>query len=336
VKATLTAETNSARDEDRLPAVNGGNGGSAPWTRRAFLAGTARLFGAAGLTRVGLIGAGSAGALAACGSSRGAGPGRGGEETLAPFFATGTMEMPVLRSGVEQRMPWGIADREGVPMTELPESATVTIRDVQDRPVGDALTVGRHGDGTPFPYFPVRTTLPQAGTYTVAIDYRGKRLEGQVVVAAPEQIALVQPGERAIPVLTPTPADHRGVEPICTRDPVCPFHAVTLSDALGSGRPTALLVSSPAYCQTNVCGPVLELLIGEGSNRPLNVVHAEVYANAAATGDVLKADLSETTKMYKLSFEPSLLVMDAKGIVVDRLDFVFDRAELRASLDKIG
>jgi hypothetical protein len=80
---------------------------------------------------------------------------------------------------------------------------------------------------------------------------------------------------------------------------------------------------------------VLELLIEEGATRPMNLVHAEVYADAAATGDVLKATLSETTLTYKLSFEPSLVVADAKGVVVDRLDFVYDRAELRNALDRV-
>ena len=165
-----------------------------------------------------------------------------------------------------------------------------TITDAQGRQIGDVIVVHRHGDGTPFPYYPVRVTMATPGTYGVAIAYQGSALTGQVVFAAPEAIMLVQPGERAIPVVTPTPADHRGVEPICTRDPACPFHDVTLSDALSSGRPTALLISSPAYCQTNVCGPVLELLMEEGAGRPMNLVHAEVYADAAATGDVLKAN----------------------------------------------
>jgi hypothetical protein len=245
------------------------------------------------------------------------------------------MEPPTLRSGLEQRMPWGIADGEGIPLGELPDRAETTITDDQGRQIGDVIVVHRHGDGTPFPYYPVRVTMAAPGTYGVAIAYGGSALTGQVVFAAPEAIMLVQPGERAIPVVTPTPADHRGVEPICTRDPACPFHDITLSDALSNGRPTALLISSPAYCQTNVCGPVLELLMEEGAGRPMNFVHAEVYANAAATGDVMKAELSETTTAYKLTFEPSLLVVDAKGIVADRLDFVYDRAELQVALDRL-
>ena len=302
-----------------------GNAGAGRFSRRAFLlgsTGTGLLLASAGT-----VACGSGGGGDSSGSAKGA--------SLAPFFATGTMEPPILRSGVEQRMPWGIADEEGIPLTELPDRAETTITDAQGRQVGDTFVVDRHGDGTPFPYYPVRATMAEPGTYGVAIAYDGAALTGQVAFAAPEAIMLVQPGERAIPVVTPTPADHRGVEPICTRDPVCPLHEVTLSDALSNGRPTALLISSPAYCQTNVCGPVLELLIEESTSRSMNLVHAEVYADAAATGDVLKATLSETTTTYKLSFEPSLVVADAKGVVADRLDFVFDHGELRSALDRI-
>jgi hypothetical protein len=302
-----------------------GNARAGRFSRRAFLLGS---------TGTGLLLA-SAGTVA-CGSGGGGDSGGSAKAaSLAPFFATGTMEPPILRSGVEQRMPWGIADEENIPLTEIPDRAEASITDAQGRQVGDTFVVDRHGDGTPFPYYPVRATMAEPGTYGVAIAHKGAALTGQVVFAAPEDIMLVQPGERAIPVVTPTPADHRGVEPICTRDPACPLHGITLSDALSSGRPTALLVSSPAYCQTNVCGPVLELLIEESTSRSMNLVHAEVYANAAATGDVLKATLSETTTTYKLSFEPSLVVADAKGVVVDRLDFVFDRSELRSALDLV-
>ena len=121
---------------------------------------------------------------------------------------------------------------------------------------------------------------------------------------------------------------------ICTRDPPCPYHQLPLAEALTNGRPTILLVSSPAYCQTKVCGPVLETLIAaEPKMHGLNVIHAEVYADVGAhDGDVLQATLTETVRAYRLSFEPSLLVIDGNGIVLDRLDFVFDTREFDAAL----
>ena len=319
---TVTGDATSPRGEDRLPRMIAGNAGAGRFSRRAFLLGS---------TGTGLLLV-SAGTVA-CGSGGGAdGGGSAKGASLAPFFATGTMEPPILRSGVEQRMPWGIVDEEGIPLTELPDRAETTITDAQGRQVGDTFVVDRHGDGTPFPYYPVRATMAEPGTYGVAIAYDGAALTGQVVFAAPEAIMLVQPGERAIPVVSrhrpTTAASSRSA-----RESGVPPPRGHAERRARNGRPTALLISSPAYCQTNVCGPVLELLIEESTSRSMNLIHAEVYADAAQAGDVLKATLSETTTTYKLSFEPSLVVADAKGVVADRLDFVFDRGELRSALD---
>ena len=68
-------------------------------------------------------------------------------------------------------------------------------------------------------------------------------------------------GERLIPLPTPTTTEGRGVDPICTRQPTCPFHEQTLEEAMGSGKAVAFIISTPQFCQTAICGPVLDLLI---------------------------------------------------------------------------
>ena len=311
-------------------------------TRRALLAraGRASLAGAGGMALWGggLVGAGL---LTGCGGDddTDSAATSGAPEDLrilVPFFATGEGQPPVLRPGVPQRMPFGVADGEGIPLDELPDEVAFTITDASGARAGEPVVVRRHGDGTPYPYFPLRTDLSQAGRYLVSMPLGDQTLERHVVLAPPDQVRLVQPGERAVPVMTPTTDDARGVDPICTREPACPFHTTTLGQALTSGKPTAFLISTPAFCQTAVCGPVLELLVEEATGRPLEVVHAEVYADAASTGDPLRATLTEATRAYQLSFEPSLVVADANGIVVDRLDFLYDRGELRELLDRVA
>ena len=47
------------------------------------------------------------------------------------------------------------------------------------------------------------------------------------------------------------PTDPRGVDPICTREPeVCPFHDITLTEALAAGKPVVYYVGTPAFCST--------------------------------------------------------------------------------------
>lgn len=255
---------------------------------------------------------------------------------LMPFFATGDGgEPPVLRSGTEQRTPWGLADVDGAPIHEgVPTELEFRLL-TNGTQVGEPIKVARYGEGVPFPYFPLRFSAPNAGIYTASVTVGGMTLERDFVVAAPESVRLVQRGEKAIPVDTPTTSDARGVEALCTRDPACPFHTVTLAEALAARKPVAFLVSTPAHCQTSVCGPVLESLLEAAKSRPgITFVHAEVYAkfNAANPG---ASELAPAVSTYALTYEPSLLVIDAAGVAIDRLDFTWDSVELTQALDRL-
>ena len=65
------------------------------------------------------------------------------------------------------------------------------------------------------------------------------------------------------------------------------------------------------------------------------MVHAEVYVDPQqfATGKP-NPRTTDAVNTYGLSFEPSLVVANADGIVVSRLDFTWDRAELRTALQR--
>jgi hypothetical protein len=116
---------------------------------------------------------------------------------------------------------------------------------------------------------------------------------------------------------------------VCTRDPACPLHDVTLTEALGSGKPLAYLIGTPAYCQTGVCGPVLDLLLAEQVNRPdFVMVHSEIY-----TDSTLQA-VAPAVTAYHMNFEPALFLANSKGELVERLDSIYDAAELSAALDR--
>jgi hypothetical protein len=136
-------------------------------------------------------------------------------------------------------------------------------------------------------------------------------------------------------VATPLPTDHRGVDPICTRQPACPLHDVSLDSALAEGRPTAVLFSTPALCQSRTCGPVLEILLGEVPRYASKVrfLHVEVYKSLQS--NFTEADLTPGMKAYGLYFEPVLFLAGADGVIRSRLAGPFDRTEARAALDAL-
>ena len=136
---------------------------------------------------------------------------------------------------------------------------------------------------------------------------------------------------------TPTTAAPLGVKPLCTRpgEP-CPFHELSLHDGLAAEKALAVLVSTPALCSTAYCGPVLETLIEASSDfSGVAPIHLEVYRNAGEVGGNIadpRLEVSASMERLGLEFEPSLFLVDVDGIVVDRIDNVFDRTELRAGL----
>jgi hypothetical protein len=197
--------------------------------------------------------------------------------------------------------------------------------------VEDITTARVQLDGGAPPFWVVRADVATPGFYMLAVKGIKEPINFQVF--DPSEVDVPTAGDPLPPFDTPTVADPRGVVPICSRaDGVCPLHQITLTEALATGKPVAYLVGTPAHCEFGVCGPVLEVLLAahdEYGDR-VAMVHADVYANDAGT------QVAPAVEAVSLTFEPSLFITDAAGTVVDRLDFAYDIAELRAVLTRAG
>jgi hypothetical protein len=269
--------------------------------------------------------------LAACGSSSG-GKAAASSTTSGPtgglvLFKAFPANQPV---GKELRLPLALADKDGSFDVRLPKQVSAHLQ----RPDGSTtapMTLDLHQKDLPRGYFPLRTTFDAPGRWTIVLE-TGKEQVATTVDARPksEVPSIPSPGDALPKVPTPTTADHHGVNPICTRNPVCPFHATSLDQAIGGKRPIALLVSTPAYCQVAICGPVLDLFVArKASLTGIEVIHAEVYVDdkAQTTAPIVDA--------LGLDYEPSLFLAAPDGTVTDRLDSIFDGNELDAALARL-
>lgn len=270
-----------------------------------------------------VAGAGSL-VLAACGG--------GGGSRTAPVSASGLTlanvfepEQPV---GTPLRLPLALADAEGALVDDLPRSLSVRLR-ADAGPFGQAIVVERHDDGVPRPYFPLETTLARPGRWTIEADADGEKVTTEVTGRYPTELAAIPRIGDPLPSLpTPTTSDPLDIDPICTADPPCPLHEVSLDVALERPGPLALLVATPRFCQTAICGPVDELLVARRDAYPdVTMIHAEVYTDTSA------ATTTPTVQGLGLTFEPSLFLVGADGRVASRLDYTFDGRELDRALD---
>ncbi|MCD9624601.1 hypothetical protein [Rhabdothermincola salaria] len=296
--------------------------------RRGFLR-RAGLVGGAGLVALG-----APTLLAACGGSSDDQDATGRMD-LAPVGTTlvglFNYQGGYLAAGIPQRAAFAISSAAGAPTSDGPD--TISARLSREGVDKGEVELRKHADGTPIAYYPLLTTFDEPGIWGLTTTFDDTESTQNFQVDRPEQVELVQPGQAMIPVATPTVADARGVTPICTAEPQCPLHERSLAEVLAAGGPVALLISTPRYCSTTVCGPVLDLVIEESAAvSGLTVVHAEVYVDPAAGPDPASAGTTDAVDAYGLSFEPSLFVARGDGMVTARLDNVMDRGELAEAL----
>ncbi len=299
--------------------------------RRVVLLGAA---GAALLTACGGDDAANGDTTAAGGTTPTAGgttpSGDGARSLVAMFNAAG----PFLVTGHEQRAPFTVGDAQGLPDPDAvpDELALALVRAEDDRAVRAPVTVPVHRDGVPVPYYPYRFTVDEPGSYIVRGRVDGQEISAAIAVVIPDEVTHPLVGAALPSVATPTVDDARGVDPICTRVPPCDLHATSLDKILTAGRPVAVLVATPMFCQTAMCGPTLDLLVDVAGDHPgLDVVHVEVYRSSAEVEEG-EPVIAPAVEGLGLDFEPVLFVVDGTGTVVSSLVSIMDRGELEEAL----
>lgn len=297
------------------------------------------------LSRRAVIG-GSAAALflAACGSDDdpGAGPTTASTPEASPPTGDVVLVAPIppegfLAAGFAQRVPLQLRSGEGAPLDSVPDALTMQVSLLDPAggaatPMGGPVEEAVRSQDVPLPYYPLRFAPSEAGIYQIDAEADGTALSVRVQVDEGPDVPVPQIGDPMPVVASATAADSLGVDPLCTRNPPCPFHEVSFADVVGQAGPTVLIVSTPAFCQTIICGPVLDLLIDEAPTADtVAIVHAEVYAEPTP-GDPAANGLAPTVAQLGLVYEPTLFAVDGDGILVDRLDLVYDRSELAETL----
>ncbi len=298
----------------------------APLSRRQFL--TSSAVAAAGVALLG-----------ACGGDGDDEPiaGDDSSSTSKPDDALSLIQFfggPIFAAGTDVRAAFGLADADGLlGVDDTPAELVVQVKDPSGRPLGEPLTVLRHADGIPKPYYPLELVIDEPGFYSASVDYEGVAADMAFEVSAADQVALIKPGD-AFPALeTPTTANAQGVDPICTATPPCALHDVTAAQALAEGRPFAFLVATPAFCKITVCGPVLGVLVDVLAEHPeVRGLHAEVYVDPFKDQNVF----APAPLALKLVSEPVLVLVGSDGVVQKRIDTIFDKKELGDALASLS
>jgi hypothetical protein len=165
-------------------------------------------------------------------------------------------------------------------------------------------------------FYGAEVELPEAGNWMVAaaIDAGGRQVgQGAVPVSAEVPSAV---GTRAKPLKTPVATSAAGRKKICTRDPACPLHAISLDKALAAGKPTVLDFGTPLLCSSQMCGPVVDeqMVAAAKLGGKASFIHVEIYPSR----DTAKPVKALTD--YGFTTEPWILVIDRDGVIRNRFE----------------
>jgi hypothetical protein len=166
-------------------------------------------------------------------------------------------------------------------------------------------------------FYGAEVEFPEAGNWMVAAatEVDGGRSVGRGAVPVSAEVPAAV-GSKAKPLATPVATSPAGRKKICTREPACPLHEISLDDALAAGRPTVVNFGTPLLCTSQICGPVVDeqMVVADKLAAKASFVHVEIYPSRN-TGKPVRA-LTE----YGFSTEPWLLVVDRDGVIRARYE----------------
>jgi len=176
--------------------------------------------------------------------------------------------------------------------------------------------------------------FPSDGEWRIAAlikedgEIKGTLLTGSAVVGEFKDVP--RPGQKAPTIHTPTPGDVGGdLSALTTRIPPDTQNKVDYADALGK-EPIMLLFATPQFCQSRVCGPVVDVAeqVKQESGDEAAFIHMEIYK------DNEPPKTRSQVKAFHLPTEPWLFAIDSKGVVSSVTEGAFGLERMTAALDK--
>ncbi len=141
-----------------------------------------------------------------------------------------------------------------------------------------------------------------------------------------------QVGERPPKITTLTAADvGNDLEKIDTRIPPDQMHKVDFAEVLGK-KPIVLVFATPALCQSRVCGPVVDVAqqVADKYEPEADFIHQEVYVD-----NEIEKGLRPQLKAFHLPTEPWTYLIDAEGVIKDRISGAYGVDELEEAMQTI-
>lgn len=193
----------------------------------------------------------------------------------------------------------------------------------------------------------------EVGAYVTDVDFDapgrwGVEVSGTVhgediepvrpVFSVNERTASPSIGDPAPRSVQPILSDVAGIAEIDTSSPPVPeMHDMTIADAVTSGEPSLIVFATPAFCQSQICGPTKEAVdqLFQAYKGQANFVHVEPYqitrlrsADCPSLYDCRAPVVDE----WGLQTEPWVFMVDSEGKIASKFEAVVTYEELEDAL----
>lgn len=177
--------------------------------------------------------------------------------------------------------------------------------------------------------------LTQAGGWTVSISAEGMEPTPPTPLLVEKDTSMPQVGDAAPSVATRTGDDFELAEISSDTDPDPDLYRLSLDEALADQSPTVVVFATPAFCTSQTCGPVLDVVKQAADRHPnVDFVHVEVYENLDATS-FEDLETVEAVDTWSLPSEPWVFVTDSQGTITARFEGTVDPDELAEALEGV-
>ena len=210
-----------------------------------------------------------------------------------------------------------------------------SIESLVTQPAFRALTTSDDPDAASVVYS-TELDFPSDGEWRIAAlvkedgEIKGTLLNGSAVVG--EFDGIPRPGQQAPKMHTPTAEDVGGdLAEITTRIPPDTQNRVDYADALGK-EPIVLLFATPQFCQSRVCGPVVDVAeqVKEEYGDEAAFIHMEIWKDNDPGTELVRPQV----RAFNLPSEPWLFTIDRQGTVSSAIEGAFGLELLTRAVKK--
>ena len=181
-------------------------------------------------------------------------------------------------------------------------------------------------------------TFDQPGTLYVRVS--GTLAEGEPLTVRTSDFP-VQPQSQTPALGSPAPrsnnlttADVSDIGLVDSSDPPRPaMHALSIAQAIDTGKPVVIAFATPSFCQSRICGPTMEVmdeLYGKFGDAAA-FVHVEPY-DLAMLRQQGQFQLAPAAAEWRLPSEPWVFVLDRQGRVAAKFEGIVTVEDVDAAL----